>query len=98
MWTRNSVPADEPLPMWTRLSPCGAGTSVPADTLSLNPRRPAGRKRANLFDRRHRRIAGERGQQGTMRPPELDRFFRRRARQQAVEEPRCEAVAAAHAI
>ena len=64
----------------------------------LDPRRPALREGAHLLERRHRGVAGERRDQRAVRPAELDGFLGRLARQQPVEKPGREAVAAADAV
>src|SRR5919205_1538907 len=66
--------------------------------LSLYTCRAALGEGAHLLDGGHRRVAGEGRQQRAVRPAELERLLGRLAREQAVEEARGEAVAAADAV
>src|SRR5215471_1726441 len=66
--------------------------------LPLDACRPALGEGAHLLDRRHGGVAGEGGEQGAVRPAELDRLFRRFAGEKAVEEAPRKAVAAADAV
>src|SRR5437660_10692540 len=66
--------------------------------LPLNPRRPALGERLHLLQRRHSGVARIGRQQRAVGPTELERFLRRFAAEQAVEEARGKAVAAADAV
>jgi hypothetical protein len=66
--------------------------------LALNSCRATLCKRFDLFERRHRGIAGECGEQCTVSPTELDRLFRGTTVQQCVNETSGEAIATADAV
>ena len=71
---------------------------APGEVSSLNSRRASLGERPHLLDRRHRRVARERRDQRAVCPAEPDRLLRRFAGQQAVEQARRKAVAAADAV
>src|SRR5262249_45551471 len=84
-------------PTLARVSILGSTPRRPTP-LSLNACGAAFGQALDLIQGGHRCVAGEGGQQRTMCPAETDRLLGLLAREQTVEEARCEAIAATDAV